>query len=299
MVHPYASSAYAECFREWAEPVEIPEWGTWVLRRAIPGSAESDAMGCYPLAVLRREGDLLGGLDRLRRLGPVSVVLVSDVLAGPPPEALRSAFGRVTPFKTHHVRELAAAPGEPDYGRHHRYEVRRARQRCEVRPIALAEHLDRWLELYACLAGRHPIRGLTRFSGSYFRGLLKVDGLTALAAFAGGELVSMHLWIDDGSHVYSHLAASSEKGYRLRASYAIYDAAIRHFAGRRAIDFGGCASTTDSTTDGLARFKQGFANRTAPAYLCGEILDPEKYEELVRLRGAPGSSYFPAYRSAG
>jgi hypothetical protein len=77
----------------------------------------------------------------------------------------------------------------------------------------------------------------------------------------------------------------------------LFDAAIQHYSGHQVLDFGGCASVTDSAEDGLARFKRGFSNRTAIAWLCGAILDSEQYRRLCGQRTATRDSYFPAYRS--
>ena len=47
--------------------------------------------------------------------------------------------------------------------------------------------------------------------------------------------------------------------------------------------------------DGLAQFKAGFANARTQAWLCGAVLDTERYERLAT--GRETSAYFPAYRA--
>ena len=46
----YLSPQYAESLREFGLPRLLPRSGGWILQRSIPGFAECDAMGCYPLS---------------------------------------------------------------------------------------------------------------------------------------------------------------------------------------------------------------------------------------------------------
>lgn len=125
--------------------------------------------------------------------------------------------------------------------------------------------------------------------------------LMALAAFdADGEAVAMSLWLCDGDTAYSHLAASSPEGYRIAASYALYDEALRRFAGCRAINLGGVPGARDDPEHGLARFKAGFGGVIQTAWLVGAILDPLAYAGLVeRFGGGATRDYFPRYRFPG
>ena len=61
MRHPYATEAYAKILRHMGLDFEIPEWGTYVIVRDIPGGGV-DVVGCYPLSVISRDADLQGGL---------------------------------------------------------------------------------------------------------------------------------------------------------------------------------------------------------------------------------------------
>src|SRR5205823_2034386 len=113
-----------------------------------------------------------------------------------------------------------------------------------------------------------------------------------------GALVSAHIWVSDGQRVHSHLAASSTEGYAAGAAYAVYDASIRHFSRSELLNFGGGAGNRDDPNDGLASFKRHFSNATAPAYICGEILDEARYGKLVERSGAAADeAFFPAYRA--
>ena len=302
MIHPYQTSDYARSLAHWGEPLAVPEWGCHVILREIPGVAASaagagvtDASGTYPIAVIDCDADLAGGLERLRRLGLVSITLVLDDFHRPPLEALRRHFTVVNPFKTHYVRRNALPFA---YGKHHRYEVGRALKRVTVGPLTLADHVSQWLALYAHLVSRHDLAGLHDFPSSHYEALHGIGAATMIGAWTGGELVSAHLWVSDGRYVHSHLAASSGAGYQAGAAYAVYDASIRHFADSELLNFGGGAGTGNDPNDGLAAFKRGFSNQTACAYICGAVLDQARYADLARQRGVPGdSAFFPIYRT--
>lgn len=291
LTHPYSSEAYARAFEGLAEPLALPALGTWILKRRIPGTDRHDAAGCYPLSVLQLPEYRSPDFSRLQEHRLVSLVLVADAFFGPEPEVLRRGFDVVRPFKSHHVHDYSQAF---DYGRHHRYEVKRARGACETRPVTLAAHLKEWTGLYEELCVRHRISGLQRFSMLYFERLAALPALHTLSAWHAGELAGMHLFIEHEGVAYSHLAAFSEAGYRARAGYAVNDYAIEHFRGLRLIDFGAGAGIDDDPADGLAAFKRGFANRSEIFYLCGKVLDDEAYELLSGDKRR--DAYFPAYR---
>jgi len=293
--HPYATEAYAHSLAHVGEAFAVPEWGCGVLLRPLHDAAGFDAMGTYPLAVLDPDADLRGGLGRLKAHGAVSVTLVIDDFHRPPLESLRESFSLVRPFKTHYLRRLGA---EFAYDKHHRYELRRSLRSVTVSCFDLAEHAEAWAGLYAELGRRHELGGIHEFTDAHIRVLQGIDGVTAIGAFIDGRLVSAHLWISDARTAHSHLAASSREGYAVGAAYAVNDASVSHFAELDVLNFGGGAGTLDLPNDGLARFKRGFCNEVAPAYLCGAVLDHDRYAELTHKKGAaPDTLFFPAYRA--
>jgi hypothetical protein len=299
MIHPYATEAYARSLAHWGEAFRVPEWGCDVLLRPVgvgPGEGTwLDAAGTYPIAVLPPDADLAPGLERLRQRGVISVTLVLDDFHRPPIDELQRHFAVVRRFKTHHIRRLDLPFG---YDKHHRYEVRRSLTQVMAMPFDLGRHADEWAALYADLMRRHDLAGVHAFPAAHYEALGQMAGVTAIGGFIGDRLVSAHLWVSDGSHVHSHLAASNGEGYESNAAYAVYDASVRHFAAAQLLNFGGGAGIDDEPGDGLARFKRGFANATAPAYVCGAVLDPVRYDELVRQRGVPADTlFFPAYRA--
>jgi hypothetical protein len=292
VTHPYSSEAYARAFEGLAEPLRLPIANTWVLRRRIPGTPHYDAMGCYPLTVWPRDTTLSYDFPALKEMGVVSLVLVADAFFCPEPEALQRDFDVARPFKDHYVHDYGQAF---HYGRHHRYEVKRARAACRIVQVPLSEWLREWNDLYQYLCARHGISGLQRFSPLYFERLAALPQLHAIAAWHAQELAGMHLFLRHQGVVYSHLAAFSASGYPSRAGYALNDYAIDHFRGSRLIDFGAGAGVADDSEDGLAVFKRGFANRSERFFLCGKILDPQLYDRLSEAK--PSATYFPAYRA--
>jgi hypothetical protein len=255
-----------------------------------------DAVGPYPMTCLDAESDLEAGLESLRGMHLVTVVFVVDGLTGPSPSRLSDTFEVARPFKTHYLVDQVGKRYEPSA--HHRYEIRRARQRdLDIRILPLYEILDAWTDLYEDLVRRHDIRGMPQFSRDSFARLAECPGLSAVAAFVADELVSCHLWFEFGGNVWSHLAASSANGYARGAAYAVYDASIIHFADR-IINLGGIAGDVKGASDGLARFKQGFANGATTAFLIGSVLNRPAYEHIcTSLPTSTPADYFPRYRA--
>nr|WP_245214819.1 GNAT family N-acetyltransferase [Pararoseomonas indoligenes] len=233
-------------------------------------------------------------MELLRGAGAVSAVLVADPLRTPTTGGLRAAFDIVTPFKTHWTVERSAGAFAPSA--HHRGCIRLANRKCRVRPVALRDHLDEWCRLYCELTRRHGITGIHDYPRASFEALAETEGLHAfLAANTTGEVIGMHLWVDDGRVAYSHLAATDAAGYRAGAPYALYAAAIESFGAHDAIDLGGGAGLADDAGDGLAGFKRGFSNASRVAHLCGRVLDEVAYARLSAGHATRG--YFPAYRA--
>lgn len=293
--HPYATEIYARSLAHAGTAFAVPEWGCYVLVRPLEDSAGFDAMGTYPLAVLDPDADLRAGLDRLKDHGVISVALVVNDRDRPPLANLQANFDIVRQFKTHFLRRQNAPFA---YDRHHRRKLRHSSRSVSVSCFDLAQHADDWAALYAELGRRHELGGIHEFTDSHTRALQCLDGVTAIGAFMEGRLVCAHLWVNDARTAHSHLTASSPEGYAVGAAYAVNDASVNHFAALELLNFGGGAGTLDRADDGLARFKRGFCNDVAPAYLCGAVLDHERYRELVCKRGVtPDTLFFPAYRA--
>ena len=95
-------------------------------------------------------------------------------------------------------------------------------------------HLDEWESFYACLRERHELHGIKAFSRDSFADQLAVPGMVMFRDLQSEMAVGAHLWYLHANEqaASSHLAAFSEAGYTLMASYALYYEALRYFAGR-------------------------------------------------------------------
>jgi hypothetical protein len=295
----YLHPLYATSLSEFGRPRRLPRSGGWILERPIPDTPFHDAMGCYPLFCCEEWGALKEDLSDLEG-ELVSLALVADPFGEYTVEGLRQTFGSVVrPFKEHHVIDLRGRPLE-FVASHHLRNARKALRTLRVEahqaPTSLAED---WTRLYATLITRHGLTGVHRFSSASFERQLSVPGCTALAARFEGTVVGMLLWYEQGNVAYYHLGAFSPEGYERGASFALFYTALGYFAdaGLRWLDLGGGAGLEDRPDDGLARFKRGWATGTRPAYLCGTILDPGRYSDMIS--SSSHSTYFPQYRLQG
>ncbi|MBS1189579.1 MAG: hypothetical protein H6R10_1371 [Rhodocyclaceae bacterium] len=295
MTHPYATQAYARSLSHIGAALMVPEWNTAVLTRKID-AVQRDACGPYPITILPPDADLAGGINRLlQQTDLVSVTIVIDEYHHPSFATLGRHFDVVRPFKTHYVVDRSIGPASPS--RHHRYEISRALKRLKVDVFPLKQRLEEWITLYNQLIERHRLQAVHRFPRHYHETLAALSELTAVGAFVDDRLISAHLWIEKSGYVFSHLAASSEEGYALRAAYAVNDFSIQLFNSANIINLGGAAGRENDPKDGLARFKAGFSNAMVKSYICGKILDLKAYNRLSAAMSPIESSFFPAYRA--
>jgi hypothetical protein len=301
----YANFRYAESLATQGQPVRLSGSGTWMLKRAIPGTDHYDATGCYPLLVCERWPGLAGDLDSVDE-GLVSMVAVIDPLGQHDEAYLRRCFpDLVLPYKEHFVADLRK-PRENAISSHHQRCLRKALRQVVVEhcpdPLMFAAE---WVALYEAFIDRHQMTGSAAFSKQALICQLGVPGLVMFRA-KQASVVGFHLWYVHGDVAYAHLAAYTDLGYRLGASYALFGTAFDYFAamGLRWVLLGATpdvvnpkspASAAGSRT-GLADFKRGWATSTRPAYLCGRIFARDLYQEISRAKGATDAPYFPAYR---
>jgi len=293
----YGHKDYASSLAEFGRPLSLPLSGGWLLQRRIGRTDFFDAMGPYPIFLCRDWSRLDEDLSSLAT-DLVSVVLVADPFARQSGDDFEQTFDRVVRFKDHYVAELSQPP-EAFVRPSHRAHARRALRSLEVdvydRPW---EYIDDWVRLYANLTSRHSISGLRAFSRPAFEKQLKTPGLVMFGATAGDEIVGLDLWFVQGDVAYGHLAAFSDLGYELRASYATKWAMLNYFMGRVSwVNLTGSSGISVGEMDGLARFKSGWSTTTKAVYLCERILQPEIYESLAGERPTSTEGYFPAYRS--
>lgn len=298
MVTGYMHPRYAESLTEFGTPRELPRCGGWISERQIPGFPYHDAMGCYPLFACQDWSQLYADLEDIGN-DLVSLSLVTDPFGEYDPGYLHRCFKDVViPFKQHFVVDLSC-PADTFVSKHHRRYARKALGDVSVEICKAPIHLlDDWVDLYATLTERHKIKGIPTFSRTSFAKQLTVPGIVAFRAICEGTTVGILLWYVQGETSYYHLGGSSPLGYELRASFALFWSAIEYFAanGLSWLNLGAGAGVMGDRTDGLTRFKRGWSTGTRTAYFCGRIFDQARYAEIVKVKGVPTTSYFPAYR---
>lgn len=295
----YSHCDYAAALAEFGNPRALPRSEGWILERPILDTPYRDAMGCYPLFACRDWSQLDLDLDELRS-ELVTLTIVADPFGNHDPAQLGKCFPTlVTPFKEHLVTELSRSP-ESFVATQHRRKAQKALERLDIERVEDATSFsDRWIELYANLVQRHGIRGLTAFSPESFRAQLAVPGISLFRAISENETVGMTLWYTDREVAYYHLGAYSDVGYELEASFALFWRVLEYFSSHALqwLDLGaGAGLSAKDGSDGLTRFKRGWATGTRTAYLCGRIFDHTKYEQVMKDRDTRVSDYFPPYR---
>ncbi len=283
--HPYCSRRYGEGFIEkGVELMFVPGWDTHVLARRSR-EASCTTVGLYPFASLSPDADLAAGLAHLASRGTTSVSLITDPVWSPPAERLSASFDTCRPFKQSYL--IDGKAGRIRVRKRHRNRINMALRSVEVRPVPLAEYLGEWFDLYSFLVQRKTLERGRVLPQVHFEALASLEEVTAIAAVAAGTVVGMSLWIRFKQFTYFHLSASSEEGYRLFASYAMYAHALEALNESQTIVLGPCGGLVDSPSDGIGEFKRGFANALGQSYLCTSFLHPRTHpaSDTARQRG--------------
>ena len=293
----YAHPAYALSLAEYGTPFELPRSGGWLLKRSIPGSEYSDAMGCYPLFACRDWAALKADIEDLDR-DLVSVSLVPDPFGSYTISGLNDCFpDKCVRFKEHQVLELHREVN-PVFKKRTRQSITAALRafRVERCPNPL-EQLDEWMRLYNETIRKHRVTGIQALSRASFAAQMQVPGFHLFRAIGDEGNEGMVSWFQQGNVAYAHLLGVNGAGYLLGAVYAMLWSSILYFRDKvNSLDFGGPAGASNDDRDGLAAFKRKWASGTRAAYFCGRIVNHQRYEELIsRRRIATG--YFPAYRA--
>ncbi len=292
-------SEYARSFYQFGVPVQLSESQGWIIKRAIAGTEFYDGMGCYPLFSCENWNGLENDLESLRGQ-LVSLSMVIDPFGAVDQPYLLKCFKDIAkPYKEHYVVDLHKRPSEYVSEHHKRY----ARQALKAIKVEISkepiQYLDEWIALYDHLIERHKIKGLARFSREAFAIQLQVPGIIGLRAIYEDSTVGMLLWYTHADKGYYHLGAYNEQGYQLRASFALFSTLIEYFAdsGLRWLGLGAGAGVSGDESDGLSRFKRGWASETRTAYFCGRIFDHDNYNKIGKLNSMSEHGYFPAYRA--
>jgi hypothetical protein len=298
LTHPYKTADYGKTFqsafaihRSHSAPV------AWIKRR-IAGVDAFDFAGPYPCVAVPDYRVLLDDVRALRDAGGVSVVFVTNAFDEATAARDLRNLTRCAPFKTHHIVKFDR-PWRSHLSAHHGRELRLARRRrLSARVLVTSEgYAATFWPLYQVLIKRHGITGIQGLGRDIVAAQCALPGVVAVEVLDESEVIASSLWVRDEREAHIHLQAQTERAYGLGASYLLYEAALDHFSRYvEQVDLGGGAGLLDEARDGLSRFKAGWSNSAARTYLCGEILDYDRYRSLSEARGATASSYFPQYR---
>ncbi len=293
----YHGPAYAESLVHIGQPVALERSRGWCLLRPIEGTVYNDAVGPYPFYVCDDWSRLAEDIATLSQAA-VTLTMVTDPFANVCQESLSVTKPTVClPYKQHYVISLAT----PAFNDHHRRNIKAGLRNTTVEIEERAESwLPDWTRLYDELIHRHAIEGVARFSPESFARQFRLPGMLVARALMQGQVVGMTLWAIRGQSAYYHLGAYDERGYRARASYAMFSSVFEFLKSRGVCDVGlGAGAGVQAASAGLERFKRGWATGTKQVYLSGWILDEDAYQVVCQSRGRLVShGYFPAYRAA-
>ena len=291
----YFNPGYTRSLDEFGRPLPLAGSGACLLERPIGDTGLRDAMGGYPVFCCPNWDELSSDLRGLRdRL--VSVVVTPDPMSAPELGVLRESFDYVRPYKDHFVIRTGR-PLEAFVSKSHRRHASRALRRVDVElceePWRHAEEFDR---LFGVLAARHEIRGLRRLSRTAFARQFALPGMVMFRASAYGRILGLDTWYVQSDCAQGHLVALEESAYDLHAAYALKWHLIEYFSDKvEWINLGAGRSLDGS--DGLSAFKRGWATDTQPSWICGAVLQADRYASLRASARGASPTYFPAYRA--
>jgi hypothetical protein len=299
MISGYAHPLYAASFRSNSQAIELKQSGSWILKRKIIRTDHYDAMGCYPLFCCRNWPSLKQDFKALGK-DIYTLSVVTDPFGKYKYKDLQSTFNHIaTPYKKHFVIDLSKDP-KTYISSHHQRNIRTALKSVQVEFSDQPKRLvPTWIKLYQQLIQRHDIQGVAAFSAQTLTDQLGVPGIKVFYAMESSSIIGMMLWYIQQQVAYYHLAAYTDRGYELKASFALFQKAIDYFSatGLSWISLGAGAGVQGNATDGLTRFKKGWSTGTRMAYFCGHVFNQKGYSELLQERGIKEEPFFPAYRS--
>ncbi len=295
----YLSPEYAQSLAEFGEIVRLPRSGIRLLRRDIDG-VHHDLCGLYPYAMARDWAAIAEDIAELREGDAVSLVLVTDPFAAERCDwPTIAVWDMCRPFKPHQVVDLGR-DWRGERKKKLRYLTRRALAAQRVGPVENpGDYATLLWKFYRRTIDRFGLTGIQAMSEAAIADQLAVPGAALIVAHDEEGPTGAMLCFDHGHTSNSHLLFLSDRAERLGTSYALYYGCLEAAEDRhcRLVNFGSGAGAVDDPGDGLLRFKRRWANREAATWLCGAILDRNRYTELCRQAGTANDDYFPAYRT--
>ena len=162
-------------------------------------------------------------------------------------------------------------------------------------------HLDKFIELYSETMARNRARSSYFLKRNYFDKLTDELGSDVIlfVGTVGPEVAAACIFLSHHGILHPHLAGTSTTFLPLSPLKVMWDEVRRWAADRgdRIMHLGGGRG---GSNDSLFSFKARFSDRRHAFYTGRWILDPKRYEVLVReTQGSvdPESGHFPSYRA--
>ena len=183
--------------------------------------------------------------------------------------------------------------------KHHRYYARKALLELEVEAVSQPESfLDEWTVLHQHIVRRHGIFGIRAFSRNAFLKQFGTPGFVLLRARYETRTVAAMMFFVQEDVAHAHVLGCNAEGYARGALYAIIWHTFDFFDDSvRWCNLMGVPGAGDGNAENIRRFKQGWTRATRTAYLCGRVLNRDKYDRLAASCKAGNMSYFPIYRA--
>ena len=294
----YLHNTYAESLSDYGEIICLPHSKGWILKRRIPNSGYHDGIGIYPLFACENWDKLPLDLEEVKN-DLVCLSMVTDPFGKFDKNVLKNLFiDAFFVFKKHFVIDLSKNMDEI-ISKHHWRNIKKAKKKIFVEKCESSKLIcDDWIKLYKHLIKAHNITGIPAFSERALAKQLEVPGAQIFRGINEGETIAVLVWYIIKNVAYYHLGASSDRGYRLNASFALFWKSIEYFSslGLEWINLGAGAGANANGISGLARFKKGWSSGTTPVYFCGRIFNAEQYNNILKQKNMGSGKYFPAYR---
>jgi len=298
MISGYQHPQYAKSLAEFGEPTKLPSSQGWILVRDITGAEAKDAMGCYPLFSCPNWAGLSQDIESLDS-DLVSLTLVTDPMGDYQLDELKTSFpDLVRPFKEHFIMDLHE-PRQNTVIKNHRNYARKAHRELSVEVVDDPESfIDEWTMLHGHLVNRHDISGIRAFSRHSFLSQFRTPGVVILRAMYGQHAVAAMIFFVQDGVAHAHVLGCTPEGYARRALFAIIWHTFDCFEDNvRWCNLMGVPDGEGPQIENIRRFKRGWTRTTRTAYLCGKVLNRDKYDELAALHSARNTQYFPVYRA--
>jgi hypothetical protein len=294
----YLHNIYAQSLSDYGDIICLPHSKGWILKRRIPDSDHYDAMGIYPLFVCESWENLPRDLEEIQN-ELVCLSIVTDPFGEFDKNILKSLFSDAFfVFKEHFIIDLSKNL-DKIISKHHWRNINKAQknvfvERCRSPKLVAYD----WIKLYRNLIKVRNITGIPAFSERALAKQLEVPGVQIFCGINEGETVAVLVWYIIGNVAYYHLGASSDRGYGLNASFALFWRSIEYFSssGLDWVNLGAGAGTNANGNSGLTRFKKGWSSGTKPVYFCGRVFNQEIHDKILKQKNIEYDKYFPAYR---